>query len=126
MALLNIISLARGKEHLEIFKRRIATEATNKAFAIIVLSLVAIGTTALLLSITDGEKPIEALVFESFSAYTTSGLSLGVTPSLSNGGKLALALSMFIGRVGLLTLLVALIKNTKNKSYTYPQENVLF
>ncbi len=126
VALLNIISLARGKEHLEIFKRRIATEATNKAFAIIVLSLVAIGTTALLLSITDGEKPIEALVFESFSAYTTSGLSLGVTPSLSNGGKLALALSMFIGRVGLLTLLVALIKNTKNKSYTYPQENVLF
>lgn len=126
VAVLNIISLARGKEHLEIFKRRIAPEAINKAFAIIALSLLAIGLTALLLSITDGEKPMEALVFEAFSAYTTSGLSLGVTPRLSDGGKLVLTLSMFVGRVGLLTLLVALIKNTKNKSYTYPQENVLF
>ncbi len=126
VAALNILSLARGKEHLEIFKRRIATEATNKAFAIIVLSLLAIGSTALLLSVTDGDKATEALVFESFSAYTTSGLSLGITPLLSNGGKLALALSMFVGRVGMLTLLVALVKNTKNKSYTYPQENVLF
>lgn len=126
VAVLNIISLARGKEHLEIFKRRIAPEAINKAFAIIALSLLAIGLTALLLSVTDGEKPMEALVFESFSAYTTSGLSLGITPLLSDGGKLVLTLSMFVGRVGLLTLLVALIKNTKNKSYTYPQENVLF
>lgn len=126
VAMLNILSLARGKEHLEIFKRRIAPEATNKAFAIIALSLLAIGFTALLLSVTDGDKPIEALVLESFSAYTTSGLSLGITPTMSNAGKLALALSMFVGRVGLLTLLVALVKNTKNKSYTYPRENVLF
>ena len=126
VALLNIGSLARGKEHLEIFKRRIAHEATNKAFAIIVLSLIAIGTTVLLLCLTDSDKPLAALVFESFSAYTTSGLSLGITPTLSDGGKLALSLSMFVGRVGLLTLLVALIKNTKNKSYTYPQEQVLF
>src|SRR5690606_19600971 len=96
VAVLNIISLARGKEHLEIFKRRIAPEAINKAFAIIALSLLAIGLTALLLSVTDGEKPMEALVFESFSAYTTSGLSLGITPLLSDGGKLVLTLK--IGR----------------------------
>lgn len=126
VALLNIVSLAKGKDSLEIFQRKISGDSVNKAFAIIALSLWAIGSTVLAISITDGDKPLGALVFESFSAYTTSGLSMGITSSLSDGGKFILTCSMFVGRVGLLTLLVALVKNTKSKTYIFPQEKVLF
>lgn len=126
VALLNIISLAKGRDHLEIFKRRISTDSVNKAFAIIMLSLLAIGLSILLLSFTDGERGFRALTFEAVSAYATCGLSLGITANLSDGGKIIILCTMFIGRVGLLTLLVAIIKNIKNKTYVYPEEKILF
>lgn len=126
VALLNIFSLARGKESIEIHKRRIAAESVNKAFAIILLSVLAIGVSFILLNFTDDEKPMKSLLFEVVSAYTTCGLSLGVTPSLSPLGKVIVISTMFVGRVGMLTLLVAFIKNTRNKSYIYPTEKILF
>ena len=126
IAILNIISLARGKDKLEIFGRDIAPESIHKAFAIIALSIFAVGITVFALSITDGHLGLVSITFESFSAYATCGLSLGITPLLSPAGKAIIIGCMFIGRVGLLTLLVALIKNVKSRSYEYPQEKVLF
>ncbi len=126
VAVLNIISLARGKDKVEIFGRRIAADSIHKAFAIIVLSFLAVGSTIFALSITDGHLGLLPITFESFSAYATCGLSLGITSQLSAAGKAVIIGSMFVGRVGLLTLLVALIKNMRNRSYEYPQEQVLF
>lgn len=126
VAFLNIFSLARGKESIELFKRRIAVESLNKAFAVIVLSVMVIVLSFVLLNFTDGDKPMKALLFESVSAYTTCGLSLGITPELSLAGKWVIIFTMFVGRVGTLTLLIAFIKNTKNKSYIYPTEKLLF
>jgi len=126
IAVLNIVSLARGKDKLEIFGRHIAPDSINKAFAIIALSFFAVGLTVFALSLTDGHLGLLPITFESFSAYATCGLSLGITPQLSAAGKAIVIGCMFVGRVGLLTLLVALIKNVKNRSYEYPQEKVLF
>lgn len=126
VALLNIASLARGKDKLEIFGREISTDSISKAFAIIALSFLAVGSTMLGLAITDSHLGFMPIAFESFSAYATCGLSLGITPQLSAAGKVIIICSMFVGRVGLLTLLVALVKNTKNRTYEYPQENILF
>lgn len=126
VAVLNIVSLARGKDKLEVFGRKIAADSVNKAFAIIVLSFLAVGITIFALSITDGHLGLLPIAFESFSAYATCGLSLGITPELSAAGKSVIIVCMFVGRVGLLTLLVALIKNMRSRSYEYPQENVLF
>lgn len=126
VGLLNIISLVKGRDHLEIFHRRVSSDSVNRAFAIIMLSFLAIGVSLFMLSFTDGEKGIKALAFESFSAYATCGLSLGITPHLSDAGKIIISATMFAGRVGLLTLLVAFIKNTRKRSYTYPEEKVLF
>ncbi len=126
ISLLNIISLARGKDQLEIFKRRISQDSINKAFAIIMLSVLAMAIALIGLTITDDDKAFRSLVFEVISAYATCGLSLGITPELSDSGKMIITATMFIGRVGFLTLLVAIIKNYKNKSYTYPEEKVLF
>lgn len=126
VAFLNIIALARGKESIEVFKRRISVESLNKAFAIIVLSVLVITFSFVLLNFTDGDKSMKALLFECVSAYTTCGLSLGITPSLSAAGKSVIIFTMFVGRVGTLTLLMAIIKNTRNKSYIYPTEKLLF
>ena len=126
VAVLNVFNLARGRDSVEIFGRRISNDSITKSFAIILLSFLVIGITVVALSATDGEKGLWALAFESLSAYATCGLSVGITPQLSDAGKVILICCMFTGRVGMLTLLVALIKNTKNRSYEYPQEKVLF
>ena len=126
LAIMNIIALARGKESIEIYKRRIAVESVNKAFAIIVLSVLTITLSFVLMNFSDPQQEMKALLFEVVSAYSTCGLSLGITPSLSATGKIIVAVTMFVGRVGTLTLLVAFIKNTRNKSYIYPTEKILF
>ncbi|MGJ1364522.1 TrkH family potassium uptake protein [Sphingobacterium spiritivorum] len=126
IALLNILSLARGKDSIDIFKRKIIPESVNKAFAIILLSGVTIGISFVLLNLSDPGKGMKELLFETVSAYTTCGLSLGVTPSLSPASKIIIIFTMFVGRVGTLTLLVAFIKNMRNRNYVYPSEKILF
>lgn len=126
IALMNIIALAKGKESIEIYKRKIASESVNKAFAIILLSVLTITLSFILLNFSDPNQQMIPLLFESVSAYTTCGLSLGITSSLTATSKIILMFTMFVGRVGMLTLLVAFIKNTRNKSYIYPTEKVLF
>lgn len=126
VAFMNIIALARGKDSIEVFRRRIAAESINKAFAIIILSVLTICISFILLTVSEPDQELIPLLFESVSAYTTCGLSMGVTPMLSPAGKIIIIMTMFVGRVGMLTLLVAFIKNTKNKSYIYPTEKLLF
>lgn len=126
LSFMNIISLAKGKEYIEIFKRRIASESVNKAFAIILLSFLVVGLSFFILIFTDPDKSMKDLLFESLSAYTTCGLSLGITPSLSMGGKLIIVVTMLVGRVGMLTLLVAFIKNTTRRNIIFPEEKILF
>lgn len=124
ISFLNIFSIARGKENLELFKRRITKDTSIRALAVIILSFMVVGTVLFLLSITDSEKDFRALAFESLSAFAISGLSLGITPDLSESGKIILVFAMFIGRIGALTLLIAFVKNTKIKAYRYPSDTV--
>ena len=126
VGVLNFFSLAKGQDWVEAFGREIGTDSIRRASAIIFLSLFALGLTVFGLSITDRNKNLTDLAFESFSAFSTVGLSLGITPQLSDSGRLILAASMFVGRVGTLTILIAFIRKTSFKSYRYPQEKVLF
>ena len=70
------------------------------------------------------EMNILDVAFEIFSAFSTVGLSLGITASLSTGSKIVVTLIMFLGRVGTLTVLVALIKKVRSQNYKYPEESV--
>src|SRR5690606_41870659 len=94
ISFLNIFSIARGKENLELFKRRITKDTSIRALAVIILSFMVVGTVLFLLSITDSEKDFRALAFESLSAFAISGLSLGITPDLSESGKIILVFAM--------------------------------
>lgn len=124
IATLNILSLAKGKQRIEVFKREIADVSVKRAFATIALSLIVIGTGIVLIAIFDPEKGLLNIAFESFSAYSTVGLSLGITGSLSSASKIIIILIMFVGRVSMLSIIVALFKKIKHKNYRYPSEEI--
>jgi Trk-type K+ transport system membrane component len=125
LATLNIFAIARDKKYIEIGTRRIAVEAVHRAFAIISISLACIGTGVLLLLIFNPEFSLIQIAFEVFSAFSTVGLSLGITSQLSEYSKYVIIFLMFFGRIGLLNLMIGLLKSVGKTDYTYPEENIL-
>ena len=125
IALLNILNVARGKSRLEIYRREISTTTINKAFAIIILSIFVISIAILSISIFDAGKSLLSITFECVSAYSTVGLSRGITAQLSSASKVVLIITMFLGRVSTLTLLIAVVKKAGSEIYRYPSENIL-
>ena len=75
--------------------------------------------------ITEKDKDLLSLAFETFSAYSTVGLSLNLTPVLSPAGKIIIIFVMFIGRVSMLSLLIAITKREKYFNYRYPKEEIM-
>jgi len=124
VAVLNAISIARGKDRVEIFKRQIGNETLRKAFAVILLSFLVIGLGVFLVLLFDPQMTLVSVAFEIFSAFSTVGLSLGITGDLSIGSKIVVTIIMFLGRVGTLTVLVAFIRKAKTLRYKYPEEGV--
>ena len=126
VAFLNMMSVLRGQERTEFFKSEISDQSVRRAFAIIVSSLLIIGTAVFLITYYDADKDFIKIAFETFSAFSTVGLSLGITPALSTGSKIVLMITMFIGRVGTITLLVIFIRQSKKLYYRYPKEDIAF
>ena len=124
VAVLNAISIAKGKDRVEVFNRQIDPETVRKAFAVILLSFLVIGMGVFMVLFFNPELDILDVAFEVFSAFATVGLSLGITAKLTTGSKLVISLIMFLGRVGTLTVLVAFIRKTRSLRYKYPQESV--
>ncbi|MGQ9846610.1 MAG: TrkH family potassium uptake protein, partial [Bacteroidales bacterium] len=125
IALLNIFSFAKGKGRIEISKRELSSQTIRKAFATIQLSLLVIGISIVLVSLFNPELDFEKIIFECFSAFGTVGLSMGITPHLSEASKWVIIVTMFLGRVGTLTLFVAFIRKVKTVRYKYPIEEII-
>lgn len=124
IATLNILSLAKGKERIEVFGREIARISVQRSFAIISLSLIVIGSGIMLVSMFESDKNLMDIGFECFSAYSTVGLSRGITADLATESKLIYIVIMFVGRVSMLTIVIALFKKVKRKNYRYPTEEI--
>lgn len=124
VALLNTLSLAKAKNRVEVFRREIDNESIRRAFSIILLSFVFIGFAIFLVATFEPQMRLIDIIFECFSAFGTVGLSLGITSSLSAASKGVIIASMFIGRVGTLTLIVALTRKIHTLSYRYPRESI--
>lgn len=124
LALLNVISLAKGKDRTEIFRREIASISIQRAFATMFLSLLIIGIAVFAISFFERDRPLLEIAFECFSAYSTVGLSLGVTGDLATGSKVILILLMFIGRVTMLSVLIAFVKKVRYTHYRYAEEEL--
>jgi Trk-type K+ transport system membrane component len=115
----------RGKEKVKIRNREIDLKTVRNAFTIIILYIVWIFVSTFLLCYTDPLIPIQRLFFESISAVSTCGLSMGVTPELSSAGKIIISISMYVGRIGVLSFIYGLTKNIEDVRYELPKENVL-
>jgi potassium uptake TrkH family protein len=126
LAILNAFRIMKGKNHIEVHRYEIHEYSVNKAFAIIILSIFIIVLGAFTISIFDGEHGMLRIIFECFSAFGTVGLSLDLTPKLTDPSKHILILLMYIGRMGSITLLLSLAKAYGSQSlYRYPKENLI-
>ena len=105
------------------FKRKISDSLIMKAYLLLFLSLSLIITNTLLLCIIEPEYRFVELLFEMVSAFATVGLSTGITPHLSVGSKVIIILTMFIGRLGPLTMASIWINKPKS-SISYTEENI--
>ena len=125
IGLLTVFSLSKSQERIEFNKREVSILTIKRAFVIILLSVFVIGLFGFMLIVLEPNHSPLKLLFECVSAFSTVGLSLGLTASLGSGAKVLLILMMFIGRVSTLTILIALFQQDAQKSYSYPKEEVL-
>lgn len=125
VAVLNIWHSLTGRQKMHFAQREIEQSSVNRAFAIISLSLFIIAFAIIVLSILEPTMTFLSLTFEVFSAYSTVGLSLGVTAAFSDAGKLVLIIVMFVGRVGIFSLLSGLLAHKEAPAYDFPKDSIL-
>lgn len=119
------ISTIKGRKDVEIVKHTISRDTISRAYSIALFSISLIFISTFMLSITEPEKSFISLIFEEISAFGTVGLSTGITSSLSFAGKSIIILTMYIGRIGTLTLALAITKRVIFTKYRYSEINVL-
>ncbi len=117
----SFLSIIRGKSRIELFKKSLSFTILNRALVIFAFSITIVMTSAFLLSLTE-HTDLLTLLFEEISAFGTVGLSRGITPMLSSMGKWIIIFSMFIGRVGVLTLAFAITTPKEHLRVEYPVE----
>lgn len=122
VVLLAAYSFLKSQREPEILGRSIRLETILRSLAITTISLLLVVGFAFLLTITE-KLPFLPLVFEVVSAFGTVGLSMGITGQLSDLGEILLSLTMFIGRIGPLTLFFMLMK-PKREHFRYPYDQI--
>ena len=125
IAVVNFLNIARGKTKIEIYKRELSPVNVQKAFAVMTLSFLVIGLGIFLMTRFDSHLHLINVAFEAFSAYSTVGLSRNTTPYLSSESKIVVISMMFIGRVSMITILMAFFKKTTSENYRYPTDEIL-
>lgn len=127
--ILAVVSVIRGKDQTEVFDRTIPLDLIKRSLAVIMISIgVVISVTMLLsLSLSEVGTSFMDIFFESTSAFGTVGLTLGITSKLTDFGKIIISITMFIGRLGPVTMALAFsLKNNKTKgNIKKPEERVL-
>jgi len=133
--LLVAYSLARwrGSTRLHVFNRTIPQESIDKAASVVVaaIALLIITSSVLMVTETRGFTPgqsqdrMVSIIFEAISAFATVGLSLNFTPLMTDAGKLVIAIVMFMGRVGPLTLALAISLRQKRVQHRFAEENIM-
>lgn len=121
-------TILNNNEH-NVFKKKIPNYIVNKALTALIIAIGAISIFLIILTTLEPSLSLEQATFEIVSALATVGLSLGITPILSAPSKILLILIMFLGRVGSITVLIALLsklqQNRAKCKIQYIEENVL-
>jgi trk system potassium uptake protein TrkH len=118
-------SVLYGQERVNMFEREIAHTIVYKAIAVVFGSATVVVLATALISVTNPEVELIAILFEVISAFATVGLSTGITASLSAIAKIILICTMYCGRVGVLLLMSAILGDIPPSRINYPEENLL-
>jgi len=121
----NLRAIVSGRDSVTAFRRRIATGSIRRANAVVTLSILSYLAYSLVLMLLEPNLPTKALLFESCSALFTVGSSIGVTADLGNASKILLCTAMFIGRVGIISLLMGLAASGKYRPIKYPTDTII-
>ncbi|GAB6181377.1 TrkH family potassium uptake protein [Desulfotomaculum defluvii] len=121
--LLAVWSIVRGRKEVVLWEREIAAESVTKAFTVTVIALIIISLSTLTI-MTIEDLPFMSVLFEVVSAMATVGLSLGITSKLSHFGQVLITILMFVGRIGVLSLVIFLTKQ-ENRRVRYMKEDIL-
>jgi trk system potassium uptake protein TrkH len=128
VVLCGVWAALRGRSGVQVFQRQIPPETVRRALAILAVGVGWVAATSMALAawgVREGaEYTFLDALFETQSAFATVGLSTGMTPLLNTFGRLLLAGTMFVGRIGLLTLFVAMQFKTQPQRYEYAKEYV--
>jgi trk system potassium uptake protein len=114
----------KSAKRIELSGRTIKFASILRAFSLFLLAIMVISFFFFILLLTE-DKPMIALLFETISAVGTVGFSLGVTSDLSNLGKAIIMVLMFVGRIGPLTVAMALSKPKPEARHRYPEESII-
>lgn len=125
-----VLSVIKGRESTELFERRLPKYLIYRAVSVIMISFLLVVISTMVLSIAEvpyNNTDFRTLLFEATSAFGTVGLTMNYTPNLSPAGRVIIIISMFAGRVGPLTLILALARNAqKNKGHIkYPEDRII-
>lgn len=115
----------QGKEEVLLYQRQVPISLILKAVGVAVGSLVTVMISTTLISFTDPKLNSLDILFEVVSAFGTVGLSTGITGSISAPAKLVLVVTMYLGRVGVLLLMSAMLGDPRPSVVRYPEENLL-
>jgi trk system potassium uptake protein TrkH len=122
--ILTVRSYIMGQSHVHAFRRQIPERQVHEAITVFTLFILVIGFSVFILAFTE-ELPLIEILFENFSAFSTVGLSTGITSSLSVAGRLIIAVDMFIGRLGPLTIVLAIGERRGAIEIPEPEETVI-
>ena len=126
LIVLGVITIIKNEEYIEYNGRKISWTNFNRAISIVFISVCYIVIILFLLILLEPDINVMNLLFELVSAFGTVGVTRNLTPYLGNMSKILLIVTMFIGRVGPLTIVSALsLKKIKSGKYKYPEENIL-
>jgi trk system potassium uptake protein len=118
-------SILQGKEDVLLYRRKIAISLILKAVGVFVASFATVIVSTTLIALTDPELNFIQILFEVVSAFGTVGLSTGITGSITITAKIILIVTMYIGRVGILLLMSAVLGDPRPTRIHYPEENLL-
>jgi trk system potassium uptake protein len=118
-------SQVKGKEDVVFFRQRILHDLIYKSLSVALSGLIVVMVITMSLAVTEQGKDFLMILFEATSAFGTVGLSMGLTPDLSPIGKVLIALTMFAGRVGPLTIAYALAQRKHQESFRYPKGKIM-
>jgi len=125
VAFASFMSTVRDEKSVTMFNRTITDKSVKRAYATIFGSVMVIIVCFVTLVIIEPKLDAFDLLFESISALSTVGSSLGITASLSTASKIIFSAMMFIGRVGLITVAMSLFASREHRHYQLPEENVI-